>query len=77
MALRHYSPCVLLLHVAEKGVGNLCMWLYTLVFGLGAALAGMMAGLILALQVGMGESIYILMAMVLYWRPQGLFPTGG
>lgn len=98
--------------------------LYTLVFGLGAALAGlagMMAGPILALQVGMGESmliltfvviviggigsvrgafiasllvgvidtcgrvllppalasmtIYILMAVVLYWRPQGLFPT--
>jgi branched-chain amino acid transport system permease protein len=38
-------------------------WLYTFVFGLGAALAGlagMMAGPILALQVGMGESILIL-----------------
>jgi branched-chain amino acid transport system permease protein len=100
--------------------------LYSLVFGLGAALAGlagMMAGPLLALQVGMGESmliltfvvvvigglgsirgafiaallvgvidtfgrvllppalasmtIYILMAVVLYWRPQGLFPVAG
>src|SRR5262249_44901828 len=99
-------------------------WLSTLVFGVGAALAalaGWMAGPLLALQVGMGESmliltfvviviggigsirgafigallvgvidtfgrvllppalasmtIYILMAVVLYWRPQGLFPT--
>jgi branched-chain amino acid transport system permease protein len=101
-------------------------WLYSLVFGLGAVLAGlagMLAGPILALQVGMGESmliltfvviviggigsirgafiaallvgvidtfgrvllppalasmtIYILMAVVLYWRPQGLFPAMG
>ena len=108
--------------IAALGVN--IAWLYTLVFGVGAALAGlagMMAGPILALQVGMGESmliltfvviviggigsirgafigallvglidtfgrvllppslasmtIYILMAVVLYWRPQGLFPT--
>ncbi len=100
--------------------------LYTIVFGLGAALAGlagMMAGPILSVEVGMGESIiiltfvviviggigsirgaliasmlvgvadtfgrvllppalasmviYILMATVLYWRPQGLFPAHG
>jgi branched-chain amino acid transport system permease protein len=100
--------------------------LYTLLFGLGAALAGlagMMAGPILSVQVGMGESIliltfvviiiggigsirgafvasilvgivdtfgrvllpaalasmviYILMAAVLCWRPQGLFPSHG
>ena len=100
--------------------------LYTMVFGLGAALAGlagMMAGPILSVEVGMGESIiiltfvviviggigsirgafiasiavgvadtfgrvllppalasmviYILMAAVLYWRPQGLFPAHG
>lgn len=98
--------------------------LYTIVFGLGAALAGLagvMAGPILALEVGMGESIliltfvvvviggigsvrgafvaalivgladtfgrvllpgalsemtiYILMAVILVWRPQGLFPS--
>ncbi|MBU0726782.1 MAG: branched-chain amino acid ABC transporter permease [Alphaproteobacteria bacterium] len=98
--------------------------LYTIVFGLGAALAalaGIMAGPILALEVGMGESIliltfvvvviggigsvrgafvaallvgiadtfgrvllppaiaemtiYILMAAILVWRPQGLFPS--
>ncbi|MBU0797969.1 MAG: branched-chain amino acid ABC transporter permease [Alphaproteobacteria bacterium] len=98
--------------------------LYTIVFGLGAALAalaGIMAGPILALEVGMGESIliltfvvvviggigsvrgafvaallvgiadtfgrvllppaiaemtiYILMAAILVWRPQGLFPA--
>lgn len=98
--------------------------LYTIVFGCGAGLAGlagMMAGPILALQVGMGEpvlilafvviviggigsirgafiaallvgvidtfgrvllppalasmTIYLLMALVLYWRPQGLFPA--
>lgn len=108
--------------IAALGVN--ITWLYTFVFGLGAALAGlagMMAGPILVLQVGMGESIliltfvviviggigsirgaflasllvgvigtfggvllppalasmtiYILMAVVLYWRPQGLFPT--
>jgi branched-chain amino acid transport system permease protein len=108
--------------IAALGVN--ITWLYTLVFGLGAALAGlagMMAGPVLALQVGMGESIliltfvviviggigsirgaflgallvgvidtfgrvllppalasmtiYILMAVVLYWRPHGLFPT--
>jgi branched-chain amino acid transport system permease protein len=108
--------------IAALGVN--IAWLYTLVFGVGAALAGlagMMAGPLLALQVGMGESmliltfvvvviggigsirgafigallvgvidtfgrvllpsalasmtIYILMAVVLYWRPQGLFPT--
>jgi len=100
--------------------------LYTLVFGLGAALAGLagtMAGPILAVQVGMGDNIliltlvviviggigsirgafiaallvglsdtfgrmllppslaemtiYIVMAAVLYWRPQGLFATHG
>jgi len=99
--------------------------LFTLVFGLGAALAGfagMMAGPILSVEIGMGESIliltfvviviggigsirgaflaamligfadtfgrillppalasmviYILMAAVLFRRPQGLFPTG-
>lgn len=98
--------------------------LYTLVFGLGAALAalaGGMAGPILAVQVGMGESIliltfvviviggigsvhgalvaallvglvdtfgsvllpaaaaeiaiYLLMALILVWRPSGLFPV--
>lgn len=98
--------------------------LFTLVFGLGAALAGLagaMAAPILAVQVGMGESIliltfvviviggigsvrgallaallvgvvdtfgrvllppavaemaiYLLMAAVLFWRPQGLFPA--
>lgn len=98
--------------------------LYTVVFGLGAALAGfagMMAGPILSVEVGMGESIiiltfvviviggigsirgafiasllvgfadtfgrvllppalaslviYVLMATVLCWRPQGLFPA--
>ena len=98
--------------------------LYTLVFGLGAALAGLagvMAGPLLALEVGMGENIlilafvviviggigsvrgafvaallvgladtfgrvllpgalsemtiYILMAAILVWRPQGLFPS--
>ena len=108
--------------IAALGVN--IAWLYTLVFGVGAALAGlagMMAGPLLALQVGMGEAmliltfvviviggigsirgafigallvgvidtfgrvllppalasmtIYILMAVVLYWRPQGLFPT--
>lgn len=108
--------------IAALGVN--ITWLYTFVFGLGAALAGlagMMAGPILALQVGMGESIliltfvvivtggigsvhgaflaallvgvvdtfgrvflppalasmtiYLLMAVVLYWRPQGLFPV--
>jgi branched-chain amino acid transport system permease protein len=97
--------------------------LYTVVFGLGAALAGlagMMAGPILSIEVGMGEpvlilalvviviggigsikgaffaavlvgmvdtfgrvllpagissmSIYVLMAGMLCWRPQGLFP---
>jgi branched-chain amino acid transport system permease protein len=100
--------------------------LYTVVFGIGAALAGlagMMAGPILSVEVGMGESIiiltfvviviggigsirgafiasilvgvadtfgrvllppafasmviYVLMAAVLYWRPQGLFPAHG
>lgn len=100
--------------------------LYTVVFGLGAALAGlagMMAGPILSIEVGMGEpvlilafvviviggigsikgaffaavlvglvdtfgrvllpagvssmSIYVLMAGMLCWRPQGLFPTRG
>ncbi|WP_086465372.1 branched-chain amino acid ABC transporter permease [Oceanibaculum nanhaiense] len=98
--------------------------LYMLVFGLGAALAGLagvMAGPLLALEVGMGENIlilafvviviggigsvrgafvaallvgladtfgrvllpgalsemtiYILMAAILVWRPQGLFPA--
>jgi len=98
--------------------------LFTLVFGLGAALAalaGGMAGPILAVQVGMGESIliltfvviviggigsihgallaallvgmvdtfgsvllpaavaemaiYLLMALILVWRPSGLFPV--
>jgi branched-chain amino acid transport system permease protein len=98
--------------------------LFTLVFGLGAALAGlagMIAGPILSVEIGMGESIiilafvviviggigsirgafvaailvgvtdtfgrillppalasmliYILMAAVLCWRPQGLFPS--
>jgi branched-chain amino acid transport system permease protein len=98
--------------------------LFTLVFGLGAGLAGfagMMAGPILSVETGMGESIliltlvviiiggigsvrgafvaailigitdtvgrvtlppalasmsiYILMAAVLFWRPQGLFPA--
>jgi branched-chain amino acid transport system permease protein len=98
--------------------------LYTLIFGLGAALAGfagMMAGPILSVEIGMGESvlilafvviviggigsvrgafiaallvgvvdtfgrvllppalasmgIYILMAAVLIWKPQGLFPS--
>jgi branched-chain amino acid transport system permease protein len=98
--------------------------LYSLVFGLGAALAGlagMIAGPILSVEIGMGESIiilafvviviggigsirgafvaailvgvtdtfgrillppalasmliYILMAAVLCWRPQGLFPS--
>ena len=98
--------------------------LYMLVFGLGAALAGLagvMAGPLLALEVGMGENIlilafvviviggigsvrgafvaallvgladtfgrvllpgalsemtiYILMAAILVWRPQGLFPS--
>jgi branched-chain amino acid transport system permease protein len=100
--------------------------LFTLVFGLGAALAGlagMMAGPLLAVQVGMGDGvliltlvviviggigsvrgafvaailvglidtfgrillppaladigIYVLMAAVLFWRPQGLFPAHG
>lgn len=100
--------------------------LYTLLFGLGAGLAGLagtMAGPILSIEVGMGESIliltlvviviggigsvrgafiaallvgvadtfgrvllppalasmviYILMATVLCWRPQGLFPAHG
>ena len=100
--------------------------LYTVVFGLGAALAalaGTMAGPLLAVQVGMGDgililtlvviviggigsvrgaflaavllgmldtfgrmllpaslaemAIYILMALVLYHRPQGLFPAHG
>lgn len=100
--------------------------LYTVVFGLGAALAGlagMMAGPILSIEVGMGEpvlilafvviviggigsvkgaffaavlvglvdtfgrvllpagmssmSIYVLMAGMLCWRPQGLFPAKG
>jgi len=100
--------------------------LSTLVFGLGAGLAGfagMMAGPILSVEIGMGESIlilafvviviggigsvrgafvaalvvgvadtfgrvllppalasmviYILMAAVLFWRPQGLFSTHG
>jgi branched-chain amino acid transport system permease protein len=100
--------------------------LFTLVFGFGAGLAGfagMMAGPILSVEVGMGEpililafvviiiggigsirgafiaailigvvdtvgrvllppalasmAIYILMAAVLYWRPQGLFPAHG
>jgi branched-chain amino acid transport system permease protein len=99
-------------------------FLYTAVFGLGAALAGlagMMAGPILSVEVGMGEpililafvviviggigsirgaffaallvgvvdtfgrvllppalasmGIYLLMAAVLCWRPQGLFPA--
>lgn len=98
--------------------------LFSLLFGLGAALAGfagMMAGPILSVEVGMGESImivgfvviviggigsvrgafaaalliglvdtfgrvllppalasmgiYCFMAMVLFWRPQGLFPV--
>ena len=98
--------------------------LYTLVFGLGAMLAGLagiIAGPILSVEIGMGESIliltfvviviggigsirgafvaailvgvtdtfgrillppalasmliYILMAAVLCWRPQGLFPS--
>lgn len=101
-------------------------FLYTVVFGLGAALAGlagMMAGPILSVEVGMGEpvlilafvviviggigsiqgaffaavlvgmadtfgrvllpsglasmGIYVLMAAVLCWRPQGLFPARG
>jgi branched-chain amino acid transport system permease protein len=100
--------------------------LFTLVFGLGAALAGlagMMAGPLLAVQVGMGDGvliltlvviviggigsvrgafvaailvglidtfgrillppaladigIYVLMAAILFWRPQGLFPAHG
>jgi branched-chain amino acid transport system permease protein len=100
--------------------------LYTVLFGIGAALAGlagMMAGPILSIEVGMGEPvliltlvviviggigsirgafiaailvgmadtfgrvllppalasmvIYILMAAVLFWRPQGLFPVHG
>ena len=100
--------------------------LFTVVFGLGAALAGLagtMAGPLLAVQVGMGDSIlittlvviviggigsvrgaflasllvglsdtfgrmllpaslaemtiYILMAVILYRRPQGLFPAHG
>jgi len=100
--------------------------LSTLVFGLGAGLAGfagMMAGPILSIEIGMGESIlilafvviviggigsvrgafvaalvvgvadtfgrvllppalasmviYILMAAVLFWRPQGLFSAHG
>jgi branched-chain amino acid transport system permease protein len=82
--------------------------LFTLVFGLGAALcaiAGAMLGPILAVQVGMGEDIlflpaalreflsppvasalgpalasiliYVLMAAILAWRPQGLFPARG
>jgi branched-chain amino acid transport system permease protein len=100
--------------------------LYTLLFGIGAGLAGLagiMAGPILSIEVGMGESIliltfvviviggigsvrgafiaailvgvadtfgrvllppvlasmviYILMAAVLCWRPQGLFPSHG
>ena len=43
-------------------------WLYTLVFGIGAmlaALAGVMAGPIYAVQVGMGESILILTFVVI------------
>lgn len=100
--------------------------LYTVLFGIGGALAGlagMMAGPLLSIEVGMGESIlilalvviviggigsirgafiaalavgiadtfgrvllppalasmviYILMAAVLCWRPQGLFPAHG
>jgi branched-chain amino acid transport system permease protein len=100
--------------------------LYTVLFGIGAALAGlagMMAGPILSIEVGMGEPvlilalvvivigglgsirgafiasimvgvadtfgrvllppalasmvIYLLMAAVLCWRPQGLFPAHG
>ena len=100
--------------------------LYTLVFGLGAALAGLagiMAGPLLAVQVGMGDGvliltlvviviggigsvrgafiaallvglldtfgrillppaladigIYVLMAAILFWRPQGLFAAHG
>jgi branched-chain amino acid transport system permease protein len=100
--------------------------LFTLVFGLGAALAGLagiMAGPLLAVQVGMGDGvliltlvviviggigsvrgafvaailvglidtfgrillppaladigIYVLMAAILFWRPQGLFPAHG
>ena len=100
--------------------------LSTLVFGMGAGLAGfagMMAGPILSVEIGMGESIlilafvvvviggigsvrgafvaallvgvadtfgrvmlppalasmviYILMAGILFWRPQGLFPAHG
>lgn len=100
--------------------------LSTLVFGMGAGLAGfagMMAGPILSVEIGMGESIlilafvviviggigsvrgafvaallvgvadtfgrvmlppalasmviYILMAVILFWRPQGLFPAHG
>jgi len=100
--------------------------LFTLVFGLGAALAGlagMMAGPLLSVQVGMGDGvliltlvviviggigsvrgafvaailvglidtfgrillppaladigIYVLMAAILFWRPQGLFPAHG
>lgn len=100
--------------------------LFTLLFGMGAGMAGfagMMAGPILSVEVGMGEpililafvviviggigsvrgafiaallvgvvdtfgrvllppalasmSIYILMAAVLFWRPQGLFPAHG
>jgi branched-chain amino acid transport system permease protein len=101
-------------------------WLYTLVFALGAALAGLagvMAGPILAVQSGMGDhvliltlvviviggigsirgafigallvgvidtfgrvflppaladiGIYAFMALILSWRPQGLFPAHG
>ena len=100
--------------------------LSTMVFGMGAGLAGfagMMAGPILSVEIGMGESvlilafvviviggigsvrgafvaailvgvadtfgrvmlppalasmvIYILMASILFWRPQGLFPAHG
>ena len=100
--------------------------LFTLLFGLGAGMAGfagMMAGPILSVEIGMGEpililafvviviggigsirgafiaalmvglvdtfgrvllppalasmGIYILMAVVLFWRPQGLFPSHG
>ena len=100
--------------------------LFTLVFGLGAALAGLagvMAGPLLAVQVGMGDGIliltlvviviggigsvrgafvaallvglidtfgrillppaladigiYVLMAAILFWRPQGLFAAHG
>ncbi|MCG8359566.1 MAG: branched-chain amino acid ABC transporter permease, partial [Kiloniellales bacterium] len=43
-------------------------WLYTLVFGIGAmlaALAGVMAGPIYAVEVGMGESILILTFVVI------------